>query len=239
MSNLTARIARWRAGLEASDALTDEALDELESHLRDEQEALCAAGLSDAEAFLIAARRLGRSEQLDAEFAKVQPRGGWGRRSHFMVLGAALGLLGVQLVEILGHLGHTLALEQRNHWVQLGFAWGGVLLTFVAIGAAARGVLGRGSSLTAGLARWLSHTRRKRLGTLRIVGAVLATTLLVQGLSLITELWAVTGLAETMTTADLASFASVRLMSDALLTALAPTALVLAALRHERRTQPG
>ena len=236
MSDLNARIARWRMGLEAGDALTDEALDELEGHLRDEHDDLVERGLSDDEAFLIAARRLGRSEQLDAEFAKIAPPGGWGRRAHFLVLGAGLGLLGIQVIKVLGHLGQSLASEQRNHWVQLGLAWGGVLLAVLAVLLAARLVLARGGSLTGGLSRWLTETGRKRFGTLRIAGAVLLTTVLVQGVTLLTELWAVSYFTASMTSAEFGQIASVRLMSDTLLAALAPMLLVLAASRHERRT---
>ena len=237
MSELNARIARWRTGLEAGDALTDEALDELESHLRDEHDDLVGRGLADDEAFLIAARRLGRSEQLDAEFAKVAPRGGWGRRAHFLVLGAGFGLLGIQVIKILGHLGQSLASEQRNHWAQLGCVWGGVLLAIVAVLFAARFVLARGGAFAGSLSLWLTDTGRKPYGALRIAAVVLLTTVLVQGLTLLTELWAVSYFTASMTAAEFGQLASVRLMSDTLLAALAPTLLVLAALRHERRTQ--
>jgi hypothetical protein len=237
MSDLNTRIARWRIGLEAGDALTEEALDELESHLRDEHEQLVGAGLADDEAFLIAARRLGRSETLDAEFAKVAPSGGWGRRAHFMVLGAGFGLLGIQLAKILGHVGQSLASEQRNYWGQTGFAWAGALFTLLAIPFAARFVLNRSGPLASGLARWLSSTRRKRYGTLRIAGVVLFVTVLVQGATLVTELWAIAGVTSTMTAVDFGQLTHVQLMSDMLLAALAPMLLVLAALRHEQKAQ--
>ncbi len=65
-----AQLAQWRRYLAADPALAASDLDELESHLRDQIDDLAAVGLSGDEAFLIAVRRLGRTDDLSREFAR-------------------------------------------------------------------------------------------------------------------------------------------------------------------------
>lgn len=73
MSDVEARIEQWRAGLGGSETIGPADLEEMESHLRDEITHLKTAGLSDAEAFLVARRRLGNPAALEEEFLKVSP----------------------------------------------------------------------------------------------------------------------------------------------------------------------
>ncbi len=70
MDSLEPRIAEWRRAVSGGIAVRESDADELESHLRDQISDLESAGLSDDEAFLIAVRRLGRIDQLTAEFAR-------------------------------------------------------------------------------------------------------------------------------------------------------------------------
>ena len=71
MSDVEKQIEQWRAGLGGSEALTEADMRELESHLREEMDHLKSHGLSDAEALLVARYRLGDTEHLEQEFAKV------------------------------------------------------------------------------------------------------------------------------------------------------------------------
>ena len=72
MFNLDEAISDWRRKMSAGGIETPAILDELESHLREDAEKLAKSGvLSEAEAFMVAASRVGQSELLRAEFAKI------------------------------------------------------------------------------------------------------------------------------------------------------------------------
>ncbi|QDZ14429.1 permease prefix domain 1-containing protein [Humibacter ginsenosidimutans] len=63
-------IAEWRAELAARDAVSSADVRELESHLRDQVDALIAAGLAPDEALLVAVKRVGALDEVAAEYAK-------------------------------------------------------------------------------------------------------------------------------------------------------------------------
>ena len=63
-------IAEWRSFVAQGPALDEHAVEELETHLRDQIADLSAAGLNDDEAFLIAVKRMGRLDALSREFAR-------------------------------------------------------------------------------------------------------------------------------------------------------------------------
>jgi hypothetical protein len=88
--NLNTAIQRWRNDLGQSPSIRAENLDELETHLRDSVTAFRKAALSEEEAFLIAARRLGGAPALEREFAKVNGREVWLNRLLWMLVGAQL-----------------------------------------------------------------------------------------------------------------------------------------------------
>jgi hypothetical protein len=93
--DLNHEITRWRQTLGQSPALRADNLDELESHLRDTVEELEGKGLSSEEAFVLATRRLGPVEPVEAEFAKVNPSGVWLHRVLWMLVGVqAWALIG-------------------------------------------------------------------------------------------------------------------------------------------------
>ena len=60
--NIDERVTTWIRGIRASGNVTPDDADELESHLRDEIDALRQTGLTDSEAFLIAIRRMGSAK---------------------------------------------------------------------------------------------------------------------------------------------------------------------------------
>ncbi len=90
---LNQAIQQWRENLGQSPAFRSENLYELETHLRDAIETLQGGGLSDEEAFLIAAKRIGNSSQLETEFAKQNSRSIWLDRALWILLGAQLWTL--------------------------------------------------------------------------------------------------------------------------------------------------
>jgi hypothetical protein len=71
MFNLELAIAEWRQQMLAVGIKTPGALDELESHLRDDVEQRMRLGAGAQEAFEIAVRQIGRPGALRKEFAKI------------------------------------------------------------------------------------------------------------------------------------------------------------------------
>lgn len=70
-------IAGWRRNLAETTGCTNEVLDELESHLRDEIQQLVQSGHSEEQAFALATSRLGPPRALATEFAKVAEPASW------------------------------------------------------------------------------------------------------------------------------------------------------------------
>jgi hypothetical protein len=103
--DLSESIQQWRIALQGAPALGPEEMDELESHLHDSIEALCARGFSDEESFLLASGRLGSSLELKREFGKVNRGRVWMGRAFWMLGGVfvwsvitVLSLIGARLL---------------------------------------------------------------------------------------------------------------------------------------------
>ena len=96
--DLKLAIQRWRENLAQSPAFRSENLNELESHLRDSTATLQTRGLSEAEAFLIASRRVGDGPQLETEFRKINRKTTWADRILWMLIGFQFWTLGSDLV---------------------------------------------------------------------------------------------------------------------------------------------
>lgn len=84
---LNLAIQLWRENLGHSPAFRSENLDELESHLRDSVATLEGRGLSTEEAFVIAAKRIGKEASLEKEFEKINERSIWFDRVLWMLIG--------------------------------------------------------------------------------------------------------------------------------------------------------
>ena len=80
MFDLNKAISSWRMGLSERQTCEKSDIDELETHLREEIDSLTASKLSQQEAFLVAAHRLGDPDSLAAEFAKVNTSILWRKR---------------------------------------------------------------------------------------------------------------------------------------------------------------
>lgn len=70
MGDVETQIGRWREYVTRGDAITENDVEELEGHLRDQMTELGSAGLSDDEAYLIAVKRLGSVDDLTREYAR-------------------------------------------------------------------------------------------------------------------------------------------------------------------------
>lgn len=77
MFELESQVRKWRGHLRSSGLLSEQDLEELESHLRDNIDDLTSRGVTLEEAFLISVRRMGDSEALSNEFAKVTTESLW------------------------------------------------------------------------------------------------------------------------------------------------------------------
>ena len=77
MFELESQIRKWRGHLRSSGSLGEQDLEELESHLRDSIDDLTSRGVTTEEAFLVSVRRMGDTEALGDEFAKVTTESLW------------------------------------------------------------------------------------------------------------------------------------------------------------------
>ena len=71
MFNLDQAITEWRRRMSVGGIKAEPVLDELESHLREDVERQVRSGMNQEQAFEVAMRRMGKSDLLTAEFAKV------------------------------------------------------------------------------------------------------------------------------------------------------------------------
>ncbi len=77
MFELESQIRKWRGHLRSSGSVSEQDLEELESHLRDSIDGLTSRGITTEEAFLVSIRRMGDTEALSEEFAKVTTESLW------------------------------------------------------------------------------------------------------------------------------------------------------------------
>jgi hypothetical protein len=93
MFDLNEQIIKWRSNLAQSQTLGSSDIDELESHLREEIEHLTGLKLSEEEAFLVATHRLGSTDSLAGEYAKINRSSIFRRRLSLMITGILTYLL--------------------------------------------------------------------------------------------------------------------------------------------------
>ena len=172
MFDLNEAITDWRRHLAVQPDLHQADLDELEDHLRESAGELQVAGLSDEEAFLVAARRLGDPGALAGEFAAADPGLRRRLRLRWIVVGA-LAML------VLGYVSE----------VGAGFFAGGMGLIPVVppmLGVAA-GLMRIAVFVVGGLVIWRLLTDDRAAGRIRdlgfwssgLLGAVVIALLLV------------------------------------------------------------
>jgi len=114
MFSLDEAIAQWRAGLSRSEALRNEDAAELEAHLREQVAQLSDAGLTEEEAFRVAAFRMGDTGRLACEFGKVNGDLVWQRRFMWMVVGVLGYLVCTNLARLASGLASLAAIYLRQ-----------------------------------------------------------------------------------------------------------------------------
>lgn len=72
--NLAKSVQDWKLELFQSSNLTSDNINELESHLLDELDALKSKGLNNEEAFIISRKRIGNTDNISIEFGKVNKK---------------------------------------------------------------------------------------------------------------------------------------------------------------------
>ena len=73
MFDLTKEIAAWRKTILETETCTESDVNELQSHLNEEIDQLKEQNLTEQEAFLVAACRIGKPAEIASEFTKVNP----------------------------------------------------------------------------------------------------------------------------------------------------------------------
>ena len=109
MFDLNQGIAEWRSNLAKSEAMDALAVDELESHLREEIESLASVNLTEEESFWLARRRLGGAGDLSGEFAKINRSAVLKGRLFWMAAGVLAYMLAIQSGAAASGLGVFLA----------------------------------------------------------------------------------------------------------------------------------
>ncbi|MEM6334677.1 MAG: hypothetical protein AAF823_15195 [Planctomycetota bacterium] len=137
--DLDAAVAAWRLRLAQGEAVSRDAVDELEDHLRREHEALASGSLSGEEAFAVASLRCGAADRLGAEYAKGNAAAVWMRRVAWMLAGyfVCLGLAGA--VDWVIGLATVVSMG-----FGLGISWTVLIFCVVTSSAIAAGLAGLG-----------------------------------------------------------------------------------------------
>jgi hypothetical protein len=178
MFELKEALAGWRNFLRGKSTLLDTDIQELESHLLEELELLKDKGLSEEEAFLVASRRLGRSNELSDEFSKINGNAIWGYRLIWMALGLLSYLLMKHLIQLVNGIYVSIAVICGISGYQLGVV--SVVSSAVLLGTALFGcyaiVSKYGSSLRE---RFLKSTGTSRRRLFFLAGFVVSIVLLI------------------------------------------------------------
>lgn len=112
MFDIDSEIERWKLSFSTSDAVSEESVIELETHLRELTADLGRSGLSQQEAFLVATHRLGHPSDLECEFERSNGVAVWRRRVLWMLCGYVASAVGGGVISIavtISALGASLA----------------------------------------------------------------------------------------------------------------------------------
>lgn len=119
--DLEQAIASFRAGVSA---LPADAVDELESHLRDELDALAEVGIVGEAAFAHATLKLGAADELVDQIERAAPRAAWRAPAIALLSGVLVYLLGGAILAALDWaivvIGYALRLGPKMAYVGIG-----------------------------------------------------------------------------------------------------------------------
>ncbi|MCD5348305.1 permease prefix domain 1-containing protein [Agromyces sp. S2-1-8] len=172
-TDLDALVASWRRWMQRHDAMSATDLAELESHLYDTVDHFVAAGLTPDEAFLVAVKRLGATDDLSREYAREHSERLWKQ----LVLTGDGGTDAVDEEDA----ARPLPFHRRANGLAVALALGaGAGLAVKAVDLAtddpAQVVLNSAVIVLPFLALWFAWRRRPSLGVLATVGAVFLVT---------------------------------------------------------------
>ncbi len=190
---LNRAIEQWRGELAQSPAVRVENLDELESHVRDAISDLQGHGLSEREAFIVAAGRVGGGDAVAAEFGKVNGAAIWLDRMLWMLIGLQVWQFVLRVLNLVGsdamYLGlYGIGYDAKSH----GYASPVIVSTLiqffgVAASAAVCGwlFLRKGQSL----GRLLARAVHRRTTMMITFAACVVLPLAVSAASSFTSVW--------------------------------------------------
>jgi hypothetical protein len=139
MFDLEESLRNWRENLRSAEAMQRSDVEELEHHVRDSIASLRSKGLSEQEAFAIATHRVGDSELIGLEFAKVNGRPIWTQRAFWMVAGILLFWVSQIVIATLSSMGEiAAALWSGNGIVMAVVPIGITVLSWAAMAIAVR-----------------------------------------------------------------------------------------------------
>lgn len=103
MPDLESMIGEWRRGMACCGIKSQDALDELESHLRDAMEQHMRSGVEPDAALIMAVESMGPPNLLQSEFQKIQPHRLMNAklRSRLLEVLVVAGLVAVQIALLL------------------------------------------------------------------------------------------------------------------------------------------
>ena len=134
MLKLDGAISQWRRRVAATGAHSGEDIDELEDHIREQMSDLEDSGLSEEEAFRLAAFRLGDAAAFAPEGAPVREGHAWQDRLLWMAVGLLCYVLAAPVARVMANLSTWAMAETGN----FGYA-GGVagVIAMAAVGGLA------------------------------------------------------------------------------------------------------
>ena len=136
MFDIEKQIDGWRAQLVDGGSMTNADIVELEEHLRETVSDLVAKGLSEHEAFLVGATRLGDLSTLTKEYGKVNGTFVWRKRVLWMLCGYVGGTAFANMIAGVGALAASTAAYSGFGGAPAGmvsiavaaFCWAGLLV---------------------------------------------------------------------------------------------------------------
>lgn len=137
MFDLNQQISNWRKNVIEKGSCHVSDVDEMESHLKDEIDQLKSQNLSEQEAFLVAAHRLGQPDAIAEEFAKVNGTL-WLRKIFYALCGVFAFWAANQIAEAVSKVFLMLATAFGYRGSSLGIATGifkiAVLIVIIYLG---------------------------------------------------------------------------------------------------------
>ncbi len=129
--NLNKALQKWRDGLRSQRSFTEENIEELQTHLLDQMDALKEKELSVEEAFLLSKFRLGESKELAGEFKRINTNLRWKERACWLAIGLVGYMFIYTIISALSFLYLSIAVKKGLSVEQ--FAWGDIAVKSIGL----------------------------------------------------------------------------------------------------------